>query len=53
MEKIKETPEMYWKNKMEITKKKLKKRGSRSRGTNPRALGTNPRAMKSKELQGE
>ena len=25
MEKVKETPEMYWKNKMEITKKKLKK----------------------------
>lgn len=53
MEQVKEVPEMYWKNKMEITKKKLKRKGSRSKGTNPRALGTNPRAMKLKELQGE
>jgi hypothetical protein len=53
MEKIKETPEMYWNNKMEISKSKLKRSGSRALGTNPRALGTNPRALRKKELESE
>lgn len=53
MEDIKETPDMYWKNKMEISKSKLKRTGSRIKGTNPRALGTNPRALKEKESKSE
>jgi len=53
MEVIKETPDMYWNNKMEISKSKLKRSGSRVKGTNPRALGTNPRALKKKESKGE
>ena len=53
MNEIKETPDMYWSNKMEISKRKLKRSGSRIKGTNPRALGTNPRALKKKESQSE
>jgi hypothetical protein len=39
--------------KMQISKKKTKRIGSRSKGTNPRALGTNPRARKLKETNCE
>ena len=53
MDEIKETPDMYWSNKMKIGKNKLKRNGSRSKGTNPRALGTNPRAMKQKKSKDE
>jgi hypothetical protein len=53
MNEITETPDMYWSNKMEISKNKLKRNGSRSKGTNPRALGTNPRAIKQKKSKDE
>ena len=53
MNEIEETPDMYWRNKMEISKGKLKRNGSRSKGINPRALGTNPRAMKQKKSKDE